>query len=285
MAGRPYFLNVSCRLRFTLLRLGFDKLLKKKLEVIYSDADIVVVNKPSGMSVTKDRAGSDDVMLAIEKETSLEGEFRLIYRLDKLESGILVIARNAETQSSLASALEKRKIDRKYLAIVSGFVPHESGTIKTPISHSKKESSKMHVDPRRGGEAITEWQLLAEFGQLSLVFATPITVRTHQLRIHLESAGMPLAIDPLYSNNEPIMLSQFKRGYRLAAGRTENPLINRLTLHAYSLKLPGYDKPFVARPDKKFVATLKMLSRHTRDMARGFLSSECLEKIDNGQYL
>lgn len=258
---------------------------KKKIEVIYSDDDILIVSKPCGMSVTKDRSGNDDIMLTLEKETSFQGPFRLIYRLDKLESGVLVIARNPEIQSELASALEKRKITRKYLAIVSGFVPEESGVIRVPLSRIREEKTKMRVNPRRGSEAITEWELLAEFGQLSLVLATPVTVRTHQLRIHLESAGMPLAIDPLYSNNEPIMLSQFKRGYRLSDGKIERPLMDRLTLHGYSVEVLGYDKPFVAKPDKKFIATLKMLSRHSDSSTQGFLCSENLEKIINGEYL
>jgi 23S rRNA-/tRNA-specific pseudouridylate synthase len=125
----------------------------------------------------------------------------------------------------------------------------------------------MHIHPRLGKEAVTHWQKLADFGRLSLLAVQPLTGRTHQIRIHMAHRGLPLAIDPLYGSDKPLMLSEFKHGYRGKLDRDEPPLIERLTLHAYQLGIPVGDPPqmetFIAAPDKKFAAAIKMLAKHT----------------------
>jgi 23S rRNA pseudouridine1911/1915/1917 synthase len=100
---------------------------------------------------------------------------------------------------------------------------------------------------------------------VALLAVEPITGRTHQIRVHLKSIALPLAIDPLYGSTRPIMLSDFKPDFRLKKGKTETPLIDRLTLHAYQLEIPLTDtKPttYIAKLDKKFAATIKALAKH-----------------------
>jgi len=146
----------------------------------------------------------------------------------------------------------------------------------------------------------------------------PLTGRTHQVRVHLPSVGLPLLIDPLYGNPKPFFLSDFKADYRLGRGQTEKPLIERLTLHAYQLELPplchseqseeshlsshSEAQPknlnhesqatsdesrncFIASLDKKFAATIKMLTKHNPKGPDAFTNPDDFAKIMNAQKL
>ena len=140
----------------------------------------------------------------------------------------------------------------------------------------------MRIDPKRGKPAVTNWRLLADFGLVSLLAVQPITGRTHQIRVHLAAKGMPLAIDPLYGATKGIMLSDFKAGYSLSRGKAETPLIERLTLHAYQIDLPpeaACPTRFIAKLDKKFAATLKMLTKHNPKGPEAFPDKELLPAI------
>ena len=140
----------------------------------------------------------------------------------------------------------------------------------------------MRTDTKRGKAALTRWHLLAGFGAMALLAAEPVTGRTHQIRVHLKSMAMPLAIDPLYGLERPIMLSDFKPDYRPKRDKAEKPLIDRLTLHAYQIEIPAeLDKPtvFIARLDKKFAAVIKALAKYNAKGHDAFLNPEHLSTI------
>ena len=131
---------------------------------------------------------------------------------------------------------------------------------------------------------LTEWKVLEAFDKyLSWLEINLGTGRTHQIRAHMASISLPLAIDPLYGSSKPVLLSDFKAGYRVSKGREERPLITRLTLHAYQLELPEIDgrepKTFIAGLDKKFVGTIKMLTKHNINGEEAFLRPENFEQI------
>ena len=260
--------------------------MKNKIDIIYQNDDFLVINKPSGISVTKDRSGKQDLLPAISDQLKTDQPLRLIHRLDKDTSGVMMIAKNAETQSKYSSAFEKRLMKKKYLALVNGIVSRESGSIKTRLSRFRKDEKKMCADPRHGKPAVTYWNLLAEFDMLSLLAVRPLTGRTHQIRVHMANRSMPLAIDPLYGSSKPIMLSDYKAKYRTSKFQEEKPLIERLTLHSYQLELPFVDNPetpkiFVAKPDKKLAATIKMLNKHNSQGPKAFLNPDFFEAIIN----
>ena len=139
----------------------------------------------------------------------------------------------------------------------------------------------MRVDRKRGKPAVTHYRLLADFGLAALLAVEPLTGRTHQIRIHLADKAMPLAVDPLYGSNRPIVLSDFKPDFIFKKGRTETPLIDRLTLHAYRIEIPATDAAsgYIAPLDKKFAATIKMLTKHNSKGPEAFLNKDHFSAI------
>ena len=255
---------------------------RQGIQAIFEDEHILVINMPSGLSVTADRSGAADLRQALAAGFP-DAELRLVHRLDKETSGVLVLARTRPAQSALASAFERQQVRKTYLGIVAAPVAKPKGTINAPISQDPKNATKMAVDTRRGKDAVTRYELLADFGHLALLAIRPITGRTHQIRVHLAHLGMPLAIDPLYGPTRPILLSDFKADYRPRKDEDERPLIERLTLHAYSIELPTTDVTppglFVAPLDKKFQAALKMLAKYNPNGPAAFTDPTLLETI------
>lgn len=263
---------------------------KKDIDIIYEDPDILVINKPPGVSVTADRSSAPGLfdLLSGQLGESFTRKLRLVHRLGKGASGLMVIAKSPEAQSIFSSYFQKRQVKKTYLAFVNGFVEQKSGFIRLPLSRIRRDSQKMQVAlKKRGKRAVTGWRLLADFGPVSLLAVKPVTGRTHQIRVHLANADMPLAVDRLYANTGGLFLSEFKADYRLGRNKTEKPLISRLTLHAYQLEMPSEHNEktmrFIAKPDDKFAATLKMLTKHNQKGRNAFIDQRWYSAILNGQ--
>jgi 23S rRNA pseudouridine1911/1915/1917 synthase len=175
------------------------------LEIIYEDADIVVVDKPAGMVVHPAYGHHNgtlvNALLAHCTDLSgIGGELRpgIVHRLDKDTSGLLVVAKNDVAHRDLQRQFKQRLVHKIYLALTEGLLPAPRGVIEAAIGRDPQQRKRMAVLPRGGREARTEYRVLEHFVQHTLVEAEPITGRTHQIRIHLASIGHPIAGDIVY---------------------------------------------------------------------------------------
>ncbi len=232
-----------------------------RIELLYEDADLLAVFKPSGLSTTPGR-GRDTSLIQILTGPGGYPDLRLVHRIDADTSGVLLLAKGVESQRTLTRMFTERKIAKEYLAIVVGRPSEAKGRIDAPIGPDLKHSDRMCVR-KRGRASVTEWELLESWVGYSLLRCRPETGRTHQIRVHLAYAEMPLAVDPLYGSREGIFLSRVKPGYRRSRKHAEYPLIGRLTLHAEALSLEhprtGESLRFTAEPAKDFRAAMRQL--------------------------
>ncbi|MBQ6399068.1 MAG: RluA family pseudouridine synthase [Clostridia bacterium] len=177
------------------------------LEILYEDPDLAVVNKPRGM-VVHPAVGHEEgtlvnaLLFRLDSLGAIGGERRpgIVHRLDKDTSGLLLVAKNDETQQALSDLLRERRIEKHYRALAEGLLKEDAGRIEAPIGRSRKDRKKMAVDPA-GREAITEWRKLAEGRSCTLLDVHILTGRTHQIRVHLKSIHHPVCGDPLYGSD------------------------------------------------------------------------------------
>jgi 23S rRNA pseudouridine1911/1915/1917 synthase len=262
---------------------------KIDISIIYRDLDIIVINKPTGVSVTSDRSGADDILKVLADNFPEIPELRLVHRLDKDTSGLMVVALNRAAQTYYSRLFASHELNKTYIAISRGLPPKEQGFISDPIAKNDRVQM-VKIDSQHGKKAKSFYKLLLPLGPLCLLAVVPVTGRTHQIRIHLSHRGLPLAIDPIYADDDSIYLSSFKTKYRPSRKRQiEIPLIDRLTLHAYQITLPiGPDKTpktLTAPLDKKFAAAIKMLAKHTSSNPNGYEYPDVVKKILNGEPL
>lgn len=189
------------------------------MKIIYQDKDLLVINKPAGLTIKE-----------IEERLPDNGLLRrgIVHRLDKETSGVLLIAKNDKSLQFLQKQFKNRRVEKSYLALVDGNLKEDSGTIKTLISRDKK-SIKQRACLIQGPEkekpgsriAETQWRIINRYKDYSLIEARPKTGRKHQLRVHFAYFGHPIVGDKLYSFKNQKIPKDLKRQF----------------LHAKSLKI------------------------------------------------
>lgn len=175
------------------------------LDIVYEDADLIVVNKPRGM-VVHPAAGHPrgtlvNALLYHCKDLSgIGGVTRpgIVHRIDRDTSGLLVAAKNDLAHASLAEQLKAHAVERRYVALCHGTVPHDRGTIDAPIGRDERDRKKFTVTSRGGKRAVTRFRVLERFREHTLVELELETGRTHQIRVHMRYIGHPLVGDPVY---------------------------------------------------------------------------------------
>lgn len=174
------------------------------LDIVYEDEDVVVVNKPQGM-VVHPSAGHEHgtlvnaLMYHIDHLSSINGVIRpgIVHRIDKDTSGLLMVAKNDLAHESLSKQLAEKTSMRRYIALVHGNISHDKGVIDAPLARHPKDRKKQAVVDG-GRHAVTHFKVLERFGQYTLVECQLETGRTHQIRVHMQYIGHPLAGDPVY---------------------------------------------------------------------------------------
>ncbi len=194
------------------------------VEVIYKDALMLVINKPAGLPVHKGAGQKiatledylDDLRYGLPKRPELA------HRLDKDTTGCLILGRNKVALKRLSELFQQHLIGKTYLAVVHGTIKAHSGEINLPIA--KKSSDKRSwwgkIDAK-GQPALTKYEVLQRSETATLVKLTPITGRTHQLRIHLQAIGYPIVGDQIYGKKDKQ---------------------HSLCLHCYEMEVPLYAK-------------------------------------------
>lgn len=180
------------------------------LEIVYEDADVLVVNKPRGMVVHPapgHTSGTlvNGLMHQVKDLSGINGIMRpgIVHRIDKDTSGLLMVAKNDKAHVSLVDQLVKKTVTRKYIALVHGHIPHDKGTIDAPIGRDARDRQSMTVVDS-GKHAVTHFRVLERFGNFTLIECRLETGRTHQIRVHMKYIGYPLAGDPKYGPKKTI---------------------------------------------------------------------------------
>ncbi len=190
------------------------------LDIIYEDEYLLSINKPANMPVHPSMLHYEETLSNAVKyyfdTLNLKRKIRIVNRLDKDTSGIVIFAKNEYIQECLIKQMKTKELKKEYLAIVTGYLQKKSDTLCFPISRKEGSIIERTVNPN-GDIAITHYNILKEQNNLSLVHVFLETGRTHQIRVHFSHINHPILGDTLYG--------------------TPSPLINRQALHSYKITL------------------------------------------------
>jgi RluA family pseudouridine synthase len=167
------------------------------VKIIYEDNHLLVVDKPAGLSVLPDGWEKDSEYLVKVLEEKYERIF-IIHRLDKITSGVMVFALDAETHRALNIQFESHEAQKTYHAIVEGNPKWEEKVAKHPLRLNVGHKHRTMVDNKNGKPSETRFRIIKRYPESALVEAKPMTGRTHQIRVHAYALGHPLVGDPLY---------------------------------------------------------------------------------------
>ncbi len=235
------------------------------LDIVYEDADVVVVNKPSGLVVHPAPGHYTGTLVnAIlyhcagfqcpGPDATRPG---IVHRIDQYTSGLLIVAKTPRAFTHLSEQVREHRFDRRYLALVRGEFREDRGRINVPVGRSLSVPSRMSVTGVRGRDAVTRFEVTERFGYASLLTLVLETGRTHQIRVHLRYAGHPVLGDPVYGSTDYAAWGHASE-VKAALERLEGQ-----ALHAEHL---GFDHPgtgehltFTVPPPKDFQQALDAL--------------------------
>lgn len=221
-----------------------------KLDIVYEDHDVIVVNKPQGMVVHPapgNYTGTlvNALLYHCKDLSGINGVIRpgIVHRIDKDTSGILVVAKNDNSHNFLAAQLKDHSMKREYYALVEGRVKNDIGTINEKLGRDPKDRIKMAII-KDGRDAITHYEVLENYDYTTLVKCNLETGRTHQIRVHMAHIGHPLVGDPVYGYKK----SKFKLMGQMLHAKTlgfVHPTTKEFL--EFSTELPSYFKNIIEK--------------------------------------
>lgn len=181
------------------------------LDIVYEDADVLVINKPKGVVVHPAPGHQEDTLVngllyaMGDSLSGINGELRpgIVHRIDKDTSGLLAVAKNDLAHAVLASQLKDHTMARTYEAIVCGSFREDRGTVDAPIGRHPSDRKKMCVTQRNSRNAVTHWEVIERYRGYTHVRCKLETGRTHQIRVHMAHIGHPILGDTVYGHKKP----------------------------------------------------------------------------------
>ena len=182
-----------------------------RLDIVYEDNDVAVINKPKGLVVHPAAGHQDDTLVngllyaMGDSLSGINGELRpgIVHRIDKDTSGLLAIAKNDLAHAVLASQLKDHTMARTYEAIVCGSLKEDFGTVDAPIGRHPTDRKKMCVTQRNSKPAVTHWEVVKRYRGYTHIRCRLETGRTHQIRVHMAYIGHPILGDMVYGHKKP----------------------------------------------------------------------------------
>jgi 23S rRNA pseudouridine955/2504/2580 synthase/23S rRNA pseudouridine1911/1915/1917 synthase len=239
--------------------------------ILHRDEHFLALDKTAGLASVRERWTDDDSALVVvwdllrAKDPDARKP-RVVHRLDKETSGVLLFATSLEAARSLSRQFREREVEKTYLALVRGTPPEERGRIELLLREDPHHPGRSVVGRKHGKEAITTWERTETFAGYALLTVRPRTGRMHQIRVSLAHEGYPLLVDPAYAGGQALFLSELKRDYKKKKGQEEHPVIDRVSLHAAAIALDhpisGQRIEIEAPPPKDFRLALKYLRKY-----------------------
>jgi len=217
LLGEP-FNPIYENIYLTMQAPEYNPPLNNGLDILFEDAYILAVNKPAGLLSVPGRGEDKQDCLASRAEEEFPGTL-VVHRLDMATSGIVLMARDKDTQARLSALFAERQINKRYHAVVDGLVREDSGVVEQPMRCDWPNRPRQMIDYEQGKHAVTRFKVLSRNTNemSSRLELSPLTGRTHQLRLHMQYLGHAILGDRLYGSEEV-----FNRS-------------NRLQLHAREL--------------------------------------------------
>ena len=191
-----------------------------RLDIVYEDQDLLVVNKPAGMVVHPAPGHQDDTLVNAllayfpalrESDESLRPG--IVHRLDKDTSGLIIVAKNAPAQAALLEQMQRHAIIKRYLALVDGNVALDQGSIDAPIGRDTRHRQQMAITAVGSRQARTHFKVLERYARHTLLMVQLETGRTHQIRLHLKAIGHPVVGDPVYGSGTVFKRAPLQRQF------------------------------------------------------------------------
>lgn len=227
------------------------------LDIVYEDADLIVVNKPKGMVVHPAPGNYSGTLVNAllyhckDSLSGINGELRpgIVHRIDKNTSGLLIVAKNDNSHRALAQQIKEHSFTREYQAVVCGRI-NENGTVDAPIGRHHIDRKRMTVTDKNSKNAVTHYFVKKQYNGYTHIICRLETGRTHQIRVHMSYIGHPVAGDDVYGgvrqDNERYLIGQCLHAYKIGFN---HPASGEYL--EFSSELPQYFEDFISFLEKK----------------------------------
>jgi RluA family pseudouridine synthase len=248
-----------------------------EIPILFEDDDLLAIDKPSKLLVSPDRYDPNRPNIMRLLHADIERGARWVqdrkitylanaHRLDFETSGVLLLTKNKPALIAIADQFGNEGAKKTYLTLVRGTPAAEIFEVNAALGHHPVKVSLVRVDEKHGKKSSTAFEVIEHFKGFAYLRCKPRTGRTHQIRVHLQHAKLPILGDETYGG-APLNLSSLKPSYRLKRGRTERPLIERVALHAQELTVKhpatGAEVKITSTLPHDMEVALKFLRRHT----------------------